>query len=55
MEQKAEDLQKIAMLFEQGKLKTRLGNLMPLEKAREAQEINETGQSHAKIILQVTK
>ena len=54
MEPNAADLKEIAKLADQGKIKPRISSFMPFEKAREAQELNESGKSHGKIILQVT-
>ncbi len=54
MSPNAIDLREIARLADEGKIKPRVSSFMPFEKAREAQELNESGQSHGKVILQVT-
>lgn len=50
----ATDLREIARLADAQKIKPRVSSFMPFEQAREAQELNESGQSHGKVILQVT-
>ena len=54
MQPNAADLKEVARLADQGKIKPRVSSFMPFEKAREAQELNESGESHGKIILKVT-
>ncbi len=51
--QNAKDLAEGASLVASGKVKPRLAEILPLEKAAEAQRLNETGRAHGKIVLQV--
>lgn len=51
--QNANDLAAIIQLVADGKLNVRISEVLPLEKAAEAQRLNETGKSHGKVILQV--
>lgn len=54
MDPNAEDLKIVALLAKQGKIKPRLSVTFPLDKAKEAQDLNQSGKSHGKIILQMT-
>jgi NADPH:quinone reductase-like Zn-dependent oxidoreductase len=45
------DLEKIGLLVDQGKLKVRVTRIIPIIKAKEAQDLNQTGQAHGKLIL----
>jgi len=53
MERKAADLAELAKLVEQGVLKPRLGRILSLAQAKEAQELSEAGQTRGKLILKV--
>jgi NADPH:quinone reductase-like Zn-dependent oxidoreductase len=53
MRASAPDLAKLAKFVEQGVVKPRLSQTMDLQHAKEAQELNEAGQSHGKVILKV--
>jgi NADPH:quinone reductase-like Zn-dependent oxidoreductase len=53
MKRSAPDLDELAKLVEQGVVKPRVSQTMDLAHAKEAQELNETGQSHGKFILKV--
>lgn len=53
MEYDTEDLEEIARLAASGALKTHITKVLPLDKAREALDLNQGGSSHGKIILQV--
>lgn len=52
-DQNSDGLRGIAELVASGKIRPRLADVMPLEKAAEAQKLNEMGKSHGKIVLQV--
>lgn len=54
MSPNAADLQEIAKLADGGQIKPRVSSFVPFENAQEAQELNESGRSHGKVILQVT-
>lgn len=47
------DLANLAKLMERGKLRTRTARVLPLEQARQAQELSEHGGAHGKVILRV--
>ncbi|UOF02452.1 NADP-dependent oxidoreductase [Bdellovibrio reynosensis] len=51
--QNSEDLTAIAKLVSDGKLKVRISDVLPLEKAAEAQRLNETGKAHGKVVIHV--
>ncbi|XGC82008.1 NADP-dependent oxidoreductase [Bdellovibrio bacteriovorus] len=51
--QNSKDLASIAKLVADGKLTVRISDVLPLEKAAEAQRLNETGKAHGKVILQI--
>jgi NADPH:quinone reductase-like Zn-dependent oxidoreductase len=53
MKRNAPDLAEMAKLVDQGVVKPRVSQTMDLAHAKEAQELNETGQSHGKFILKV--
>jgi NADPH:quinone reductase-like Zn-dependent oxidoreductase len=53
MEKLASDLTEISKLVDQGILKTRLSQVMPLTHAKEAQDLNQTGHSQGKVVLKV--
>lgn len=53
MEYDTEDLEEIARLAASGALKSHITQVLPLDKAREALDLNQRGNSHGKIILQV--
>jgi NADPH:quinone reductase-like Zn-dependent oxidoreductase len=53
MKRSAPDLAEIAKLVDQGVVNPRVSQTMDLAHAKEAQELNETGQSHGKFILKV--
>ncbi len=53
MEYDTEDLEELARLAASGALKSHITKVLPLDKAREALELNQAGHSHGKIILQV--
>ncbi|MDQ6862486.1 MAG: zinc-binding dehydrogenase [Thermoproteota archaeon] len=46
-------LTQIAKLVDQGILKPRVDKVFPLIEAKKAQDLNQTGQSHGKMVLQV--
>jgi NADPH:quinone reductase-like Zn-dependent oxidoreductase len=52
-QQNSKGLSDLANLVANGKIKPRLAEVMPLEKAAEAQRLNEQGKSHGKIVLRV--
>jgi NADPH:quinone reductase-like Zn-dependent oxidoreductase len=47
-------LERIAELVAEGVLKPRVSRVLPLDDASEAQDLNQAGRSHGKIVLQVT-
>ncbi len=47
------DLAELAKLITEGALKPRLGGTLPLEQAKEAQELSRTGGTRGKLILKV--
>jgi NADPH:quinone reductase-like Zn-dependent oxidoreductase len=49
-----EELKKLTELVRDGILKPRVSRVLPLEDAGEAQDLNQAGRSHGKIVLQVT-
>jgi NADPH:quinone reductase-like Zn-dependent oxidoreductase len=49
-----EQLEKLTDLVREGVLKPRVSRVLPLEDAGEAQDLNQAGRSHGKIVLQVT-
>ena len=53
MQARASDLAEIAKLVDQGILKPRLSKVMSLVQAKEAQDLNQSGQSHGKVVLKV--
>jgi NADPH:quinone reductase-like Zn-dependent oxidoreductase len=53
MKRSAQDLAELAKLVDQGVVKPRVSQTLDLAHAKEAQELNETGQSHGKFILKV--
>lgn len=53
MQQNGKDLQEVANLVLKGVMRPRVSDVMPLEKAAEAQRLNEKGLAHGKIILHV--
>jgi NADPH:quinone reductase-like Zn-dependent oxidoreductase len=53
MKRSASDLAELAKLVDQGVVKPRVSQTMDLAHAKEAQQLNETGQSHGKFILKV--
>jgi NADPH:quinone reductase-like Zn-dependent oxidoreductase len=53
MKRSAQDLAELAKLVDQGVVKPRVSRTMDLAQAKDAQELNETGQSHGKFILKV--
>ena len=53
MKRNAADLGEIARLVEKGAVKPRLGQIMTLSEARQAQELSERGETHGKVILKV--
>ena len=50
----ASDLSELAGFLERGELKPRMGEVFPLEQAREAQDANQQGRAKGKILLKVT-
>jgi NADPH:quinone reductase-like Zn-dependent oxidoreductase len=48
-----QDLEEIARLVEHGTIKPHIARVMPLELARQAMDLNQHGQSHGKIVLEV--
>ena len=53
MEYDVEDLEEIATLVERGIIKPHISKVLPLEKARQALDLNQQGKSHGKIVLEV--
>jgi NADPH:quinone reductase-like Zn-dependent oxidoreductase len=53
MKRNAADLAELARMVEKGDLKPRLGQMMNLSQAKEAQELSENGKTHGKVILKV--
>ncbi|MGZ3769940.1 MAG: NADP-dependent oxidoreductase [Bdellovibrio sp.] len=53
MSQNSTDLQELARLFEQGVLKVRVGEVLPLKDARKAQDLNKNGHTHGKVVLRM--
>jgi len=53
MKKNGADLAELAQLVEKGAVKPRVGQTMPLNEAKEAQELSETGKTHGKVILKV--
>jgi NADPH:quinone reductase-like Zn-dependent oxidoreductase len=53
MRRNAADLAELARLVETRAVRPRMGQTMPLSKAREAQELSESGRTHGKVILKV--
>jgi NADPH:quinone reductase-like Zn-dependent oxidoreductase len=53
MEYDTEDLEEIAQLVEQGKVKPHISQVLSLDDARKALDLNQQGKSHGKIVLQV--
>jgi len=53
MKRNAADLEELAKLVDQGHLKPRMGGMMSLAQAKEAQELSEKGKIGGKVILKV--
>jgi NADPH:quinone reductase-like Zn-dependent oxidoreductase len=53
MEYDTEDLREIVRLVEQGIVKPHISEVMPMDKAREALDLNQEGKSHGKVVLEV--
>jgi NADPH:quinone reductase-like Zn-dependent oxidoreductase len=53
MKRKAADIEELARLVDQGHLKPRMGGMMSLAEAKEAQELSEKGKIRGKLILKV--
>lgn len=53
MQPKGTELAEITKLVDQGILKPRLSKVLPLTQAKDAQDLNQSGQSHGKIVLEV--
>jgi NADPH:quinone reductase-like Zn-dependent oxidoreductase len=53
MEYDTKDLREIAHLVEQGLIRPHIAQVLPLDQARKAMDLNQHGQSHGKIILKV--
>ncbi|HEY3449194.1 MAG TPA: NADP-dependent oxidoreductase [Myxococcales bacterium] len=51
MEYDVEDLEEIARLVEQGAIKAHISQVLPLDQARKALDLNQNNQSHGKIVL----
>jgi alcohol dehydrogenase len=49
----ATDLAEVAALVERGDLKPRMGEVFPLEQAREAQDASQRGRAKGKTLLKV--
>lgn len=54
MEYDTDDLRDIADLVEKGVIKPHIAQVMPLDQARQAMDLNQDGKSHGKIILQIS-
>lgn len=54
MKQNPSELAALARLVAQGIVKPRMSRVLPLKDARKAQELNEKGQSHGKVVLHVS-
>jgi NADPH:quinone reductase-like Zn-dependent oxidoreductase len=53
VEYHTEDLEEIGRLLDQGVIRTNVVQVLPLERAREAMDLNQQGRSHGKVILKV--
>jgi len=53
MEYDVEDLEEIAGLVEGGIIKPHISKVLPLDQARQAMDLNQQGNSHGKIVLEV--
>lgn len=53
MKRDATELKQLADLIDQGVIKPRLADVLPLEEAKRAQDILQSGQSHGKIVLEI--
>jgi len=53
MEYDVEDLEEIASLVEGGIIKPHISKVLPLDQARQAMDLNQQGNSHGKIVLEV--
>ena len=53
MKRKAADIEELAKLVDQGHIKPRMGGMMNLTEAKEAQELSEKGKIRGKLILKV--
>lgn len=51
--QNSKDLAAIAKMVSDGRLQVRISDVLPLEKAAEAQRLNESGKAHGKVIIQI--
>ncbi len=49
------DLQQLASLIDQGKLKPIVSKVFPLKNAKEAQELSEEGHTKGKIVLKIAE
>jgi NADPH:quinone reductase-like Zn-dependent oxidoreductase len=54
MEYDTEDLEEIANLVDRGIIKPHITGVLPLDQARKALDLNQGGESHGKIVLQVS-
>jgi NADPH:quinone reductase-like Zn-dependent oxidoreductase len=53
MERNAEDLAELAAMVAKGAVKPRLTQTLPLNEAKKAHELSDTGKTHGKLILKV--
>jgi NADPH:quinone reductase-like Zn-dependent oxidoreductase len=49
------DLQQMAKVIDEGKVKPQISKTFPLEQAKEAQKLSEEGHTRGKIVIQVVK
>jgi NADPH:quinone reductase-like Zn-dependent oxidoreductase len=53
MKQEATGLAQLAALIEHGSVKPRISEVLPLDSAKQAQDLNQSGKSHGKLVLKV--
>ena len=53
MKRSSEELAEIAKLVDQGIVKPRMDKVLPIDEARRAHDLNQTGKTHGKVVLRV--
>jgi NADPH:quinone reductase-like Zn-dependent oxidoreductase len=53
MKRNPDELEKIGHLLDEGTIRPRIGKIMPLSKAREAEDLSQSGHPHGKLILRI--